>query len=171
MWSWAAVGAVLGGGLVFAGVSVAQLRRDIEPAAHPPVTPAQTTMDDDDDALAALAEHKQESARDLRSLLAAQQVVWRFFAATTAREAEPLIAGAESLPLPEQGLASPLSSVTLRSKRRLPEDAGTASQWAVTTTRFGELVVEISESSGEARLNWAKLAPQLSLDVRTAATP
>lgn len=177
LWTSAAVGAVIGGGLVFGGLSAAQLRRDISPAPPPAAATTRTGFqENDDDAIAALAAHKKESARDLKSLLAAQQVVWQFFSAISAEEAGSLLSDAGTHALPENGLHSPLSGLTLRSKRRLPGEAGTASHWAVTTTRFGELVVEVSDASGQPRLNWAKLAPQLGVapsppEVRTAATP
>lgn len=178
LWTWAAVGSVIGGGLVLAGLSVIGLRRDLSPAAGRPsqATPPALETRNPDDAVVALDEHKKQSTRDLKSLLASQQVVWRFFAAPSADESAPLVFGADVLPLPATGLHSPLASVTLRSKRRLPDESGLSSQWAVTTTRFGELIVEVSEANGPPRINWTKLAPQLGLapagpDVRTAAAP
>lgn len=176
-WTWAAVGMVVGAGLVFAALSLSHLRRNTAPAPTAPAATALTTeAGRDDDAVAALAAHKQESTRDLKSLLAAQQVVWRFFGASDAKEANTLIlASTDPTPLPADGLHSPLTSLTLRSKHRLPNDSGLASHWKVATSRFGELNVEVNDATGHPRINWAKLAPQLGLtstaEVRTAAAP
>jgi len=169
------VGSVVGGGLVFAGLSAAQLRRDVSPAP-PPAVAARTAAAiaaDERDAVAALIEHQRESTRDLNSLLAAQQTIWQFFAAGSAPEARRLLDTPAAPTLPPEGLPSALERITLRTKRRLPGQAGLASQWTVTTSRFGELTVEISEASGQPRLTWEKLAPQLGAppDTRTAATP
>jgi hypothetical protein len=175
LWTWAGVGAVIGGGIVFASLSAARLKRDTSPA--PPQTAATRPAEgDDDDALAALAAHKKASARELKSLLASQQTVWRLFAATTAEAAHPLISEGGQHSPPADGLHTPLTGVTLRSKRRLPDEAGTASQWNVTTARFGELVVEVTDTTGQPKVNWDKLSLQLGAlppasEQRTAATP
>lgn len=171
LWTWAGVGAVIGGGVVFAALSAARLKRDVSPAS-PPVAAAWPAAGEDDDALAALAAHQKASARELKSLLASQQTVWRLFATTTAAEIRPLITEGGRHSLPADGVHSPLTGVTLSSKRRLPEEAGTASQWTVATTRFGELVVEVTDTTGQPRVHWDHLATQLGApDLRTAAAP
>jgi hypothetical protein len=177
-----AVGAVLGGGLVFALLSAAHLRRDLSPAPNQPAqsSPASsqpaTAPVHADDAITALAEHKKETARDLRDLLEAQEVVWRFFAAPTAEDAMPWVVAKAAPPLPARGLQSPLAAVTLRHKHRLAPDGGLTSQWTVATTRFGELVVDVNDATGKPRVVWDTLALQLGASTtaperHTAATP
>jgi len=172
-WSWAAVGAVVGGGLVFGALSAAQLRRDVSPAPAPAAARAPAAADDGRDALAALAAHKKESAGDLRALLAAQQAVWRFFASPNTGDPRNVVSPPPAGERPQEEIHSPLDRLVLRSKRRQPEQGGLTSQWTATTTRFGELTVEVNDASGEPRVNWQKLAPQLAppSDTRTAATP
>ncbi|MFN0128361.1 MAG: hypothetical protein ACKV19_16935 [Verrucomicrobiales bacterium] len=173
LWTWAVVGAVVGGGFVFAGSSALRLRRDLTPAHAYASQAAHQADPGGDDALAALAEHKRESSRELRSLLAAQQAIWQLFGAATGDEAARWVSGTNAASLPEAGLTTPLTALALRGKQRLPDDEGTLSQWSVTTTRFGEITVEVSDAGGEARVNWSKLASQLGTapGPRTASTP
>ena len=176
-WTFAGLGAVVGGGLVFAGLSVLSLKRNTSPAPAYPMPARAARAAGDADAVAALAAHKKASAREINSLLASQQVVWQFFATATADAARPLVAPEMTAPLPAAGVQTPLTRLALRSKHRLPDDAGLASQWTVTTARFGELVVDVTETGGQPRIDWDKLATQigaqaaLSPDQRTAATP
>lgn len=177
LWTWAGLGAVAGGGLVFAALSALTLKRDISPASAAPSSSSSARIEGEADAVAALAEHKKASAREIKSLLASQQVVWQFFATATADAARPLVSPEISAPLPAAGVQTPLTRLVLRSRHRLPDDSGLASQWSVTTTRFGELVVDVTDTSGQPRINWDKLATQLgaraaaSPDQRTAGTP
>lgn len=178
LWTWAVVGAVVGGGFVYGGSSALRLRRDLAPGRGYAPTAAHRADGGGEDALAALAEHKKESSRELRALLAAQQAIWQLFGAATGDEAARWVTGTDGASLPAAGLATPLTALALRGKHRLPDDQGTLSQWSVTTTRFGEITVEVSDHGGEARVNWSKLASQLGAaspprpsGPRTASTP
>lgn len=168
-WGLLGVGVVLGALGALGLGSVWGLKRDLSPAPGPAyASAAAPEAGEDEGALAALDELKREAARESKALLAAQDAVWRFFSEESAEEAMALLDAPPAEPLADASRRAALEKVTLRAKRRLPEEAGYATQWSVVTAQFGEVSVETTDSSGQARLRWSALAPQLQLGHTTA---
>lgn len=169
-WGLLAVGVVLGALGALGLGSVWGLKRDLSPAAPVPAytSAAAPEAGEDESAVAALDELKRETARESKALLAAQDAVWRFFSEESAEEALALLDTPPTEPLADAQRRASLEKVMLRAKRRLPEEAGYTTQWSVVTAQFGELSVETTDISGQARLRWSALAPQLQLGHATA---
>lgn len=161
-WGLLSVGVVLGALGALGIGSIWGLKRDLSPAPTSEyAASARAAAEDDTGAVAALDAFKREATREAKALLAAQEAVWQFFSTESEEEAMALLDAPPAEPLASAQRRASLEKVTLRTKRRLPEEAGYTTQWSVVTAQFGELSVETTDLSGPTRLRWVTLAPQL----------
>lgn len=117
----------------------------------------------DELSLATLAAQRQEAERELRAMLAAQQVVISFLRADSAKAMEAQLdqPQAAAVAMPSLRASADWKKTAsavpvLLTKRRLPEGAGYTATW-----QAGALRLQTDDSSGTPKIRWESLHAQL----------
>ena len=121
-------------------------------------------VDRTDPSLEVLVEQRREADREVTALLAAQQTVMGFSRSRTPAQAARWL----DTPTAEPELVARIlldtstsQGASLARKRRLPDGAGYQSTWRIGAPDTSGLLIEVSDRSGEPKIDWAALRRQV----------